>query len=97
MMEVVNIHAVKAQLSVYLSKVERGETVIIARRNKAIAELRPISAAIPAKKSRPMGLAKGKIHWVEDAFAPLSDADLADWYDTHRDDPLHLGATPDKI
>jgi Antitoxin of toxin-antitoxin stability system len=50
MMEVVNVHAVKAHLSVYLSKVEQGETVIIARRNKAIAELRPISAALPAKK-----------------------------------------------
>ncbi|MBE7569502.1 hypothetical protein RIE95_03135 [Acidithiobacillus thiooxidans] len=91
-----NIHVVKAQLSVYLGKVERGETVIIARRNKAIAELRPISATIPAKKSRPMGLAKGKIHWAEDAFAPLSDAELADWYDTHRNDPLQLGTTPDK-
>ncbi|WP_215862632.1 type II toxin-antitoxin system Phd/YefM family antitoxin [Acidithiobacillus concretivorus] len=91
-----NIHVVKAQLSVYLGKVERGETVIIARRNKAIAELRPISATIPAKKSRPMGLAKGKIHWAEDAFAPLSDAELADWYDTHRNDPLQFGATPDK-
>ncbi len=95
-MEVVNIHVVKAQLSVYIGKVERGETVIIARRNKAIAELRPISATIPAKKSRPMGLAKGKIHWAEDAFAPLSDAELADWYDTHRNDPLQIGATPDK-
>jgi antitoxin (DNA-binding transcriptional repressor) of toxin-antitoxin stability system len=95
-MEVVNIHVVKAQLSVYLGKVERGETVIIARRNKAIAELRPISATIPAKKCRPMGLAKGKIHWAEGAFAPLSDAELADWYDTHRNDPLQLGATPDK-
>ncbi|WP_075323280.1 hypothetical protein [Acidithiobacillus albertensis] len=70
--------------------------MIIARRNKAIAELRPISATIPAKKSRPMGLAKGKIHWAEDAFAPLSDAELADWYDTHRNDPLQLGTTPDK-
>lgn len=97
MMEVVNVHAVKAHLSVYLSKVEQGETVIIARRNKAIAELRPISAALPAKKSRPMGLAKDKIHWVEEAFAPLSETDLADWYDTPRDDPLQLGATSDKI
>ena len=49
-MEVVNVHIVKAQLSEYLGKVERGETVIIARRNKAIAELRPISATIPARK-----------------------------------------------
>lgn len=96
-MEMVNIHAAKAQLSEYLSKVERGETVIIARRNKPIAELRPISASILTKKSRPMGLAKGKIHWVEDTFAPLSDADLTDWYDIHPDDPLHLGTTPGKI
>ncbi|MGE4531334.1 MAG: type II toxin-antitoxin system Phd/YefM family antitoxin [Acidithiobacillus sp.] len=96
-MEVVNIHAIKAQLSVYLSKVEQGETVIIARRNKAVAELRPIATDRLARKNRPMGRATGKIHWVEDTFAPLSDTELVDWYDTHRDDPLAIGAVSGKI
>jgi prevent-host-death family protein len=38
----VDIHEVKARLSEYVAAVERGETVIIARRNVAVAELRPI-------------------------------------------------------
>ena len=50
-----NINEVKTHLSATLSKVEQGETVIICKRNKPIAEIRPIRKQ-PAKK-RPFGLA----------------------------------------
>jgi len=37
-----NIAAAKARLSAYLKRVESGETVILARRNQPVAELRPV-------------------------------------------------------
>lgn len=39
MTQVVNIHEAKAHLSELLAKVEAGEKVVIARRNKPLAEL----------------------------------------------------------
>ena len=43
-----------------------------------------------AKKSgkRPLGLAKGLGHVHDDFNDPLSDEELADWYEGHPDDPL---------
>lgn len=87
-MTAVNVHEAKARLSELLERVQRGETVVIARRNKPVAELRPITRATK-KKRRPVGLAKGKILIAPDAFAPMSERELADWYEIRPDDPLH--------
>ncbi|SFF47608.1 prevent-host-death family protein [Fontimonas thermophila] len=87
-MEIVNIHEAKAHLSEYLARVEAGETIVIARRNKPVAELRPASKPAPEKR-RPIGLAKGLIEIAPDAFAPMSEEELADWYEIRPDDPLH--------
>jgi prevent-host-death family protein len=93
--EVLNVHEAKARLSELLDRVERGETVVIARRNKPVAELRPVPP--PAeKKRRPIGLAKGKIHIAPDAFAPMSDEELADWYELRPEDPLHPDWKPEQ-
>jgi len=48
-----NIHEIKSKLSRYLAAVMKGETVIIARRNVPIAEIRPISAK--RTTARPIG------------------------------------------
>lgn len=95
-MEVVNINEAKAHLSEYLSKVERGERVIIARRNRPIAELRLLSEPEPTPKRRPMGLARGKIRSTADAFAPLADDALADWVEMPMHDPLRATTRPEK-
>lgn len=87
-MKVVNVHEVKAHLSECLAAVERGETIVIARRNKPIAELRPIPKQEPGRR-RPSGLAKGRIRIAPDAFAPMSEEELADWYEMRPEDPLH--------
>jgi prevent-host-death family protein len=94
-MKIVNVHEAKAHLSEYLAQVEAGETIIIARRNKPIAEVRPLTQPVE-KKRRPIGLAKGLIEIAPDAFEPMSEEELADWYEIGPDDPLHPDWKPDR-
>lgn len=49
----VNIHEAKARLSEFVEAVERGERVVICRRNRPVAELRPAVAVRTAP--RPLG------------------------------------------
>ncbi len=57
-MEQLNINEVKTHLSATLAKVASGETIIICKRNKPIAQITPIEQK-PEKK-RPLGLAAKK-------------------------------------
>jgi antitoxin (DNA-binding transcriptional repressor) of toxin-antitoxin stability system len=68
----VNIAEAKAQLSRYL---ERGETVLICKRNVPIAELRPLAKR--SRQVRPIGLAKGTFEVPRKFFSPLPDDLLA--------------------
>jgi len=74
----VNIHEAKTHLSKYLEKVERGETVILCRRNRPIAELRPLPKQ--RTKPRPIGLAKGEFEIPPEFFDPLPDEILEAFY-----------------
>jgi prevent-host-death family protein len=56
-MKKVNVHEAKAGLSALLDLVEKGETVMICRRNVPAAQLQPI--ARPRRARRPVGLSKG--------------------------------------
>ncbi len=57
-MQQLNINEVKTHLSGILAQVEKGETVIICKRNKPIAELKPIQKQ--QRKKRSLGLLKKK-------------------------------------
>jgi antitoxin (DNA-binding transcriptional repressor) of toxin-antitoxin stability system len=70
-----NIHEAKTHLSKYLAKLEKGETILLCRRNEPIAEIRPLSAK--RKKPRPIGLDEGKIKLGPEFFEPLPDELLA--------------------
>lgn len=70
-MKSINVHEAKARLSEYLAQVEAGDTVVICRRNKPIAELRPV--ALRRKTPRPIGLAEGRITIHPSFFEPLDD------------------------
>lgn len=59
----VNAQQAKAHLSALLDRVEQGERLVITRRNRAIAELRPLQPTLP-ESPRPLGLAS-------DAGTPL--------------------------
>jgi antitoxin (DNA-binding transcriptional repressor) of toxin-antitoxin stability system len=77
----VNVHEAKTNLSKLLKKVEEGETVLICNRNLVVAELRaPYDPKAPVKK-RPIGLHDGMMKIADDAFAPMTDEEVAEWED----------------
>jgi antitoxin (DNA-binding transcriptional repressor) of toxin-antitoxin stability system len=71
----VNVHEAKTHLSKYLAKLEKGETILLCRRNQPIAEIRPL--AVKRKKPRPIGLHEGQIKLGPEFFEPLPDELLA--------------------
>ena len=70
-MIMVNIHEAKAKLSEFVEAVERGERVVICRRNQPVAELRAIEQKRTTR--RPMGLAKGQIEIPPSFYEPMPD------------------------
>jgi prevent-host-death family protein len=75
-MGVVTIHKAKTNLSRLIKKVSAGEEVIIARGDKPVARLVPIT---DAKGKRKPGLLKGKLRVGRQFFAPLPPSELAGW------------------
>jgi prevent-host-death family protein len=70
-MKTINIHEAKTHLSHHLNEAVKGESIIICKRNKPIAELRPILSKSMGK--RPIGLAK-EVFTVPASFFPRSQA-----------------------
>ncbi len=72
-MTTVNIHEAKTHLSQLLARVERGETFVIARAGKPVAQLSAISP-----QQREFGHLD--VHFTDDFFFdPLPEAELAGW------------------
>jgi antitoxin (DNA-binding transcriptional repressor) of toxin-antitoxin stability system len=65
----VNIHQAKTHLSEYLAALEKGEIIVLCKRNVPIAEIRAIPHS--AKGARPIGLAKGTFEIPASFFEPL--------------------------
>ena len=82
----VNVFDIKAKLSEYLDRVERGERVVICRRNRPVAELRPVET--PRTEPRPIGLGKGQIEILPSFFEPLPDEIIDSFYPTSAADLL---------
>lgn len=68
-MRIINIHQAKTQLSALIAQVEAGEEVVIARANKPVARLVPVTA--PAPKRR-LGEAAGLVE-IMPGFDVLPD------------------------
>ena len=77
-----NIHEAKTHLSKYLARLEKGETILLCKRNQPIAEIRPLPTA--SKKPRPLGLGKGTFTMPDSFFDPLPD-DLLDLFEGKGD------------
>jgi antitoxin (DNA-binding transcriptional repressor) of toxin-antitoxin stability system len=72
-----NVHEAKTNLSRYLRRLERGETILLCRHNRPIAEIRPVSGA--QTKPRAFGLDQGKIVLGPEFFEPL-DRETLDYF-----------------
>jgi len=64
-----NIHEAKTHFSRYIERVEKGETVIVCRHNRPVAELRPLPGG--SHKSRSLGIDRGKFAVGKAFFKPL--------------------------
>ena len=74
----INIHEAKANLSSYIRRLRKGETIILCNRNVPIAEIRPLQPERRAR--RPIGLAKGKLRISRGFNEPLPDDILDSFY-----------------
>lgn len=73
----VNIADAKTHLSRHLERVERGETIVLCRRNVPIAEIRPLPRR--PEQMRPLGIDRG-MELPESFFEPLPE-DLLDAFE----------------
>ena len=71
-MKKVNVQDAKTNLSRYLDEVQKGETIIVCRHNKPIAELRAVSEDTLTPKLPRFGLWEG-FGISESFFEPLPD------------------------
>ncbi len=73
MTEVMNVQAAKTHFSQLLSRVERGEQIVIARGGRPIAKL----SAVEPPAERELGFVAGAV--PDDFDAPLPDDELDAW------------------
>ncbi len=71
----VSIEEIENDLAAYLQRVEEGETLIITRFDKAVAEIKPMIEE--CKSVRPFGLCAGEFNVPDDFNEPLPEDVLA--------------------
>ena len=74
----VSVEQIKSDVTAYLRRVEDGETILVVRSDKPVAELRPVPKA-SAPQERPFGLCAGEFTVPDDFDAPLPEEILADF------------------
>ena len=82
-----NIHEAKTHLSRHLHRLERGESILLCRRNNPIAEIRLLDAT--RHTQRKIGLAKGTFHIPAAFFQPLPDDLLESFGGLDIEQPAH--------
>jgi len=70
-MTCISVEEIQQNFTAFLQRVEAGETMIIMRTGKPIAELKPVTAL--AEALRPFGLCAGEFRVPEDFDAPLPE------------------------
>jgi prevent-host-death family protein len=71
----ISIHQAKTQLSKLIAAAERGEEVVISRRETPVVKIVPVQQP----KKRVFGALKGKIDIGPEFFDPLPEEELALW------------------
>jgi prevent-host-death family protein len=72
----VSVDEIKQDLPAYLQRVEAGETLVIVKAGKPMAEIKPFSATKPL---RPFGLCAGEFIVPDDFDAPLPETILQEF------------------
>jgi len=71
----INVHEAKTHLSHYLDEVEKGERIVVCKRNRPVAEIRPLVSRVTEK--RPIGLARGTFSVPASFFDELPEETIA--------------------
>ena len=66
-----NMHEAKTHLSAHVARLKPGDRIILCRRNRPVAEIRPIEEQL--NEPRPVGLGKGLAEIPDSFFEPLPD------------------------
>lgn len=77
-MKLVNIYEAKTQLSRLLRRVRAGEEITIADAGTPVAKLVPLT---PPRAPRVLGGDEGRVWIAPGAFDPMSEEELAAWYE----------------
>jgi antitoxin (DNA-binding transcriptional repressor) of toxin-antitoxin stability system len=76
----VSVEEIQQDVSAVLRRVEAGETLIVVRTGKPIAEIKPF--VVPPEALRPFGLCAGEFTVPEDFDAPLPEDIIKAFEDT---------------
>ena len=68
---VLNMQEAKAHLSRHVAGLKPGDRIILCRRNRPVAEIRPIPERL--NEPRPFGLGRGLVDVTDAFFEPLPD------------------------
>ena len=74
---VLNMHEAKTHLSKHVAALKEGDRIILCRRNRPVAEIRPVSEH--PNEPRPFGLGRGLADVTDAFFDPLPDEILDDF------------------
>ena len=74
---VLNMHEAKTHLSKHVAALKTGDRIILCRRNRPVAEIRPVTER--QDESRPFGLGRGLAEVTDAFFEPLPDDMLDDF------------------
>ena len=75
---VLNMQEAKTHLSRHIASLKAGDRIILCRRNRPVAEIRPISDRLD--EPRPVGLGRGLAEVTDAFFEPLPD-DIVDGFE----------------
>ena len=78
---VLNIQEAKTHLSRHVAGLKPGDRIILCRRNRPVAEIRPIPGR--SNEPRPFGLGRGLAEVTDAFFEPLPD-DVLDGFEGER-------------
>ena len=92
-MKMVNINVIKARLSEYVDLVEQGETILICRRNRPVAELKAVN--VPRTEPRPLGGTPIEIPAA--FFEPLPDDVMAGFYGAQTSGASTAAEAPERF